>query len=186
MLVKVRMCTICRSDIHSYLGHRPNPTPGVLGHEIIGTIVSLGAGRLLVHLGMTGQFRIHPSAAAREPHTHLSFDLGATQLRYRDERRFALPLPPAFAQFAAQIGLQLGRAGGEPGDIGQRQFVEPQRVKRPGIATGAVHLGHIRATLCRNWERLGPRAIEGPVLCNLWERSRTMADPIHNKRVFAQ
>jgi len=44
VLVKVRMCTICRSDIHSYLGHRPNPTPGVLGHEIIGTIVELGAG----------------------------------------------------------------------------------------------------------------------------------------------
>ena len=43
-LVKVRMCTICRSDLHSYLGHRPNPTPGVLGHEIIGTIVALGDG----------------------------------------------------------------------------------------------------------------------------------------------
>lgn len=44
VLVKVRMCTICRSDLHSYLGHRPNPTPGVLGHEIIGTIVALGDG----------------------------------------------------------------------------------------------------------------------------------------------
>ena len=33
-LVRVRMSTICRSDIHSYLGHRPNPCPGVLGHEI--------------------------------------------------------------------------------------------------------------------------------------------------------
>ncbi len=44
VLVKVRMCTICRSDIHSYLGHRPNPTPGVLGHEIIGNIVALGSG----------------------------------------------------------------------------------------------------------------------------------------------
>lgn len=42
-LVKVRMSTICRSDIHSYLGHRPNPCPGVLGHEIIGDIVALGA-----------------------------------------------------------------------------------------------------------------------------------------------
>lgn len=41
-LVKVRMSTICRSDIHSYLGHRPNPCPGVLGHEIIGDVVSLG------------------------------------------------------------------------------------------------------------------------------------------------
>jgi len=43
-LVKIRMSTICRSDIHSYLGHRPNPCPGVLGHEIIGTIVALGDG----------------------------------------------------------------------------------------------------------------------------------------------
>ncbi len=44
VLVKIRMSTICRSDIHSYQGHRPNPCPGVLGHEIIGTIVALGAG----------------------------------------------------------------------------------------------------------------------------------------------
>lgn len=44
VLVKIRMSTICRSDIHSYLGHRPNPCPGVLGHEIIGDIVALGAG----------------------------------------------------------------------------------------------------------------------------------------------
>jgi alcohol dehydrogenase len=42
-LVKIRMSTICRSDIHSYLGHRPNPCPGVLGHEIIGIIEQLGA-----------------------------------------------------------------------------------------------------------------------------------------------
>ncbi|MCE3000529.1 MAG: zinc-binding dehydrogenase [Betaproteobacteria bacterium] len=42
VLVKIRMSTICRSDIHSYLGHRPNPCPGVLGHEIIGDIVELG------------------------------------------------------------------------------------------------------------------------------------------------
>lgn len=44
VLVRVRMCTICRSDIHSYHGLRPNPCPGVLGHEIIGDIVALGEG----------------------------------------------------------------------------------------------------------------------------------------------
>jgi len=43
-LVKIRMSTICRSDLHSYLGHRPNPCPGVLGHEIIGDLVALGEG----------------------------------------------------------------------------------------------------------------------------------------------
>ena len=44
VLVRIRMSTICRSDIHSYEGRRPNPCPGVLGHEIIGTIVELGTG----------------------------------------------------------------------------------------------------------------------------------------------
>lgn len=42
-LVRVTMSTICRSDIHSYQGHRPNPCPGILGHEIIGEIEQLGA-----------------------------------------------------------------------------------------------------------------------------------------------
>lgn len=43
-LVRIRMATICRSDIHSWQGHRPSPCPGVLGHEIIGDIVALGEG----------------------------------------------------------------------------------------------------------------------------------------------
>ncbi len=56
VLVKIRMSTICRSDIHSYLGHRPSPRPGVLGHEIIGHIVELGA-------GVTRDMRGEPLAA---------------------------------------------------------------------------------------------------------------------------
>ena len=43
VLVRVRMSTICRSDIHSWQGKRPSPCPGLLGHEIVGTIVALGA-----------------------------------------------------------------------------------------------------------------------------------------------
>ncbi|MHA1553049.1 MAG: alcohol dehydrogenase catalytic domain-containing protein, partial [Alphaproteobacteria bacterium] len=42
-LVRVTMATICRSDIHSWQGHRPNPCPGILGHEIVGVIDQLGA-----------------------------------------------------------------------------------------------------------------------------------------------
>jgi putative phosphonate catabolism associated alcohol dehydrogenase len=41
-LARVRMATICRSDLHSYHGLRPNPCPGILGHEIVGTIAQLG------------------------------------------------------------------------------------------------------------------------------------------------
>ncbi|MEE8445031.1 MAG: zinc-binding dehydrogenase [Alphaproteobacteria bacterium] len=42
VLVRITMSTICRSDIHSYQGHRPNPCPGLLGHEIVGVIDQLG------------------------------------------------------------------------------------------------------------------------------------------------
>lgn len=44
VLVRNRMATICRSDIHTWQGHRPGPCPGLLGHEIIGEIVALGDG----------------------------------------------------------------------------------------------------------------------------------------------
>ncbi len=43
-LVRVRCCTICRSDLHTWQGQRPSPLPIILGHEITGEIVSLGAG----------------------------------------------------------------------------------------------------------------------------------------------
>ena len=42
VLVRITMSTICRSDIHSYQGRRPNPCPGILGHEIIGVIDQIG------------------------------------------------------------------------------------------------------------------------------------------------
>ena len=51
VLVRITMSTICRSDIHSYEGHRPNPCPGILGHEIIGIIEQIGSG---VHEDMRG------------------------------------------------------------------------------------------------------------------------------------
>lgn len=44
VLVRITMSTICRSDIHSYEGRRPNPCPGILGHEIIGVVQQVGAG----------------------------------------------------------------------------------------------------------------------------------------------
>jgi putative phosphonate catabolism associated alcohol dehydrogenase len=43
VLVQVLMSTICRSDIHSYRGLRPNPCPSILGHEIVGVIHQLGS-----------------------------------------------------------------------------------------------------------------------------------------------
>ncbi|MBT8367604.1 MAG: zinc-binding dehydrogenase [Deltaproteobacteria bacterium] len=44
ILVKVTCCTICGSDVHSWMGRRKSPTPIILGHEIVGQIVELGEG----------------------------------------------------------------------------------------------------------------------------------------------
>jgi len=44
ILVKIKCCTICGSDLHTWLGHRPTPLPIILGHEIMGDIVELGEG----------------------------------------------------------------------------------------------------------------------------------------------
>lgn len=43
-LVRVLACTICGSDLHTYGGRRTAPSPSILGHEIIGSIESLGTG----------------------------------------------------------------------------------------------------------------------------------------------
>lgn len=50
-LVRIRCCTICGSDLHSYHGRRPSPLPSVLGHEMVGTIEATGPGGLLDHHG---------------------------------------------------------------------------------------------------------------------------------------
>lgn len=43
ILVKVLLCTICGSDLHTILGRRSGPVPSVLGHEIVGEIVEFGS-----------------------------------------------------------------------------------------------------------------------------------------------
>ena len=44
MLVRVRLATICGSDLHSFDGKRTVPCPTILGHEILGTIEEMGPG----------------------------------------------------------------------------------------------------------------------------------------------
>lgn len=45
VLVGMRMATICGSDLHTVDGRRREPMPTVLGHEGVGTILAMGAGR---------------------------------------------------------------------------------------------------------------------------------------------
>jgi len=44
VLVKVHACGVCHTDLHVIKAEVAFPTPAVLGHEISGTIVSLGPG----------------------------------------------------------------------------------------------------------------------------------------------
>ena len=44
VLVKVTACGVCHTDLHVMKAEVAFPTPAVLGHEISGTIVELGAG----------------------------------------------------------------------------------------------------------------------------------------------
>lgn len=44
LLVEITCSTICGSDLHTWHGRRQEPTPCVLGHEIVGRIVSFGPG----------------------------------------------------------------------------------------------------------------------------------------------
>src|SRR5262245_9443965 len=44
LLVRVACCTLCRSDLHTHAGRRVEPTPTVLGHEIVGRVETFGPG----------------------------------------------------------------------------------------------------------------------------------------------
>ncbi len=41
-IVEITLSTVCGSDVHTWLGHRPFPTPCVLGHEMVGKIIAMG------------------------------------------------------------------------------------------------------------------------------------------------
>jgi propanol-preferring alcohol dehydrogenase len=45
ILIRVRACGVCRTDLHVVDGELPNPKPGIVpGHEVVGTVERFGAG----------------------------------------------------------------------------------------------------------------------------------------------
>jgi formamidopyrimidine-DNA glycosylase len=79
-------------------------------------LIDLGEPRLVVHLGMTGQFTVAAAELPRETHTHIAFTLDdGNELRFRDIRRFGsvtlYPHPEALGVFFENNGL-----GPEPFD----------------------------------------------------------------------
>ena len=80
-----------------------------------------GEPRLVVHLGMSGQFTAVDPDAIPPDHLHLVFDLGGRELRFVDPRRFGsatyFPDEAAVEAFFAAIGL-----GPEPFGLDPEHF----------------------------------------------------------------
>ncbi len=73
VLVRLKLATICGSDIHTWQGRRTAPTPCVLGHEAIGTVMSVGPGRSTTWIGKRVSWTLGDSCGSCKPCTQ--FDL---------------------------------------------------------------------------------------------------------------
>lgn len=79
---------------------------------------------LMIHLGMTGQLVMEPTALAARPHTHALLELeGGESLRYIDIRRFGrIQLTPG-----GGLPPELAGLGPDPLEIGEEDFVNRVR-----------------------------------------------------------
>jgi propanol-preferring alcohol dehydrogenase len=139
VLLRVRACGICRTDLHVADGELPGPKlPLVLGHEIVGEVASVGAGverfeeddRLGVPwLGWTcGECRYcragRENLCDRARFTGYQIDGGYAEYAVADAR-FCFPLPPSYGDAEAApllcaglIGHRALRAAGEAERLG--------------------------------------------------------------------
>ena len=139
VLLRVRACGICRTDLHVADGELPRPKlPLVLGHEIVGEVVSTGEGadrfpageRVGVPwLGWTcGECRYcragRENLCDRARFTGYQVDGGYAEYTVADAR-FCFPLPPSYADAEAApllcaglIGHRALRAAGDAERLG--------------------------------------------------------------------
>jgi formamidopyrimidine-DNA glycosylase len=97
----------------AWTGRLAGATVAAVGRRGKWIILDLGTPRLLVHLGMTGQFTVAAAADPLADHTHLVFALDdGRHLRFRDVRRFGSAA--LFDTAAALDAFLAGRLGPEP------------------------------------------------------------------------
>jgi propanol-preferring alcohol dehydrogenase len=139
LLIRVRACGVCRTDLHVTDGELPEPKlPLVLGHEIVGEVMSVGAGadrfargdRVGVPwLGWTcGECRYcyagRENLCDRARFTGYQIDGGYAEYAAADAR-FCFPLPTSYSDAdaapllcAGLIGHRALRAAGEAERLG--------------------------------------------------------------------
>lgn len=157
ILVRVRACGVCRTDLHIVDGELPSPKlPLILGHEIAGEVTAVGAG---VHRFAVGQqvgvpwlgFTCGQCEFCRSGQENLcdapgftgyTLDGGFAEYTLVDQR-YAFELPAGYDDVAAAPLLCAGL-------IGYRSYrMSGERVKRLGIY-GFGAAAHIIAQLARH------------------------------------
>ena len=125
VLLRVRACGVCRTDLHVLDGELPDPAlPLVLGHEIVGTVEQAGADVTRLHVGdrvgvpwlgwACGRCRFCRRGAENlcpyARFTGYQRDGGYAEYTAADAR-FVFPLPPALADVEAAPLLCAGLIG---------------------------------------------------------------------------
>ena len=143
ILLKVKACAVCRTDLHVLDGELPGPKlPLVLGHEIVGTVVALGRSverfRLGERVGVSWLGWTCGSCAYcrsgrenlcdRAQFTGYQRDGGYAEMAVADQR-FAFPIPAAYSDAdaapllcAGLIGYRALRMAGDAERIGLYGF----------------------------------------------------------------
>jgi propanol-preferring alcohol dehydrogenase len=157
VLIRVRACGVCRTDLHIVDGELPDPKlPLILGHEIVGTVVALGrdverfqpGDRIGVPwLGWTcGVCRYclsgQENLCERARFSGYTIDGGYAEYAVADQR-YCFPLSPAFGDAAAAPLLCAGF-------IGYRAYrLAGDQVRRLGIY-GFGAAAHILAQIAKH------------------------------------
>jgi propanol-preferring alcohol dehydrogenase len=157
VLVRVRACAVCRTDLHVIDGELPNPKlPLIPGHEIVGTIAEMGSGaeRFAVGarvgipwLGWTcGECAFcqanRENLCDRARFTGYTLDGGYAEYTVADER-FCFSLPEGYTDAQAAPLLCAGL-------IGYRSLVQAGDARRLGLY-GFGAAAHIVAQVAR-WQ----------------------------------
>lgn len=150
VLIKVRACGVCRTDLHLVDGELPQcRVPVTPGHEIVGTVVGSGARVGVPWLGWTcgecGYCRNRQeNLCERARFTGCHLDGGYAEYVVADER-FCLPIPERYADAEAAPLLCAGL-------IGFRSYLKCGDAGTLGIY-GFGAAAHILAQIARADER---------------------------------
>jgi propanol-preferring alcohol dehydrogenase len=137
VLISVRACAVCRTDLHMLDGELPDPMlPLILGHQIVGTVEAIGDAVTELTIGdrvgvpwlgwTCAECRFcrsnRENLCDRARFTGYTIDGGYAELTVADAR-FCFPIPVGFPDLQAApllcaglIGYRCLRMAGEPGE----------------------------------------------------------------------